>query len=113
MNKADGRKLGARVRRDVVRSIEATQARTLVATCDLLEYLFDAEPTALDTWHPLGRKTRQQIQGIEHYLANREQSSEDPSWIERLKDVVKRYYIERVQPRDVRLRDDDSVFLLD
>lgn len=97
MNKADGKKIGARARREIVREVEASQAATLIATCDLLDYLMASEPSALDAWHALGKVTAAQIRGIEHYLATRERFAEDPAWIERLREVVQRYYRERVR----------------
>jgi hypothetical protein len=101
MNKADGKKLGARAankeRRAIVREVEQTQALSFLATCDLLAHLFDMEPTSLDAWHKLGKLTERQIEGIEHYLATRERNAEDPEWIERLKETVQRYRRERAQ----------------
>lgn len=101
MNKADGRKLGAKAkaveRRAIVREVEAGTASAFIATCDLLDHLLDADPKARDAWHTLGKRTEAQICGIEHYLANRERYAEDPAWIERLKETVKRYRRERAQ----------------
>jgi len=104
MNKADGKKLGARAtaratdeRRAVVRDVERTQARLFDATCDLLEHLFAHQPQSIDSWHVIGKLTEHQIEGIEHYLATRERYTEDPPWIERLKETVERYRRERVR----------------